>query len=348
MGIFSTIGHIASDGWDDVKHGAGDVEHAGKAVFHDVAKQAKSDWDTAKKAASDVANAGDVAWHDTASAAKWTEQQLANPNSIASQLGHTALDAVGEVPIVGSVSEGVNALWYGAQGDDLDAGLAAASAIPGLGEGVDAMRLTKDGVRLAKDGETVVRDVHDGETIARDARAGDAALSDASEARPPEPGRTGGGEGEAGGAEAADSSNGTGLLDYAGGDGGVGGDAGGANAPSGPSGDFYSVGYEMKLDPASYPGRSRGAHFQEANESLLQAMEGDPEFAQGMQDLGVNVERTPTGGAPRTSPDDWTWHHAPEPGTMQLVPRSQHQPGSIFQHVLHPDGVGGYSVWGKQ
>ena len=56
----------------------------------------------------------------------------------------------------------------------------------------------------------------------------------------------------------------------------------------------------MTLDPASYPGLSRGAHFQEANESLLTAMEGDPEFAQSMQDLGVTLQRTPTGLAPRT------------------------------------------------
>ena len=155
-------------------------------------KQAKSDWDTANHAASDVAHAGEAAWHDTVTAATWTGRQLANPNSIVSQLGHTALDAVGEVPIVGSVSEGVNAVWYGAQGDYLDAGLSATAAIPGVGEGVDAMRLTKDG-------ETVVRDVHDGETVAKDARAGEAALTDASETRLPEPAHTGGGGGGAGG-----------------------------------------------------------------------------------------------------------------------------------------------------
>jgi len=346
--IFSSIGHLASDGWDEVERAPGDLEHVGKTVFHDAVNQAKSDWDMAKHAASDVAHTGEAAWHDTVRAATWTAQQLANPNSIVSQLGHTALDAVGEVPIVGSVSEGVNAVWYGAQGDYLDAGLSAASAIPGVGEGVDAMRLTKDGVRLAKDGETVVRDVHDGETIAKDARAGDAALTDASEARPPDPARTGGRGGDAEATKAPHNSDSAGPSDHAGNGGGGGGGAGAAKAPGGPTGDFYSVGYEMKLDPASYPGQSRGAHFQEANESLLHAMEGDPEFAQSMQDLGVNLERTPTGVAPRTSPDDWTWHHAQEPGSMQLVPRSQHQPGSIFQHALHPDGVGGYAIWGKQ
>ncbi|MCB1692221.1 MAG: HNH endonuclease [Pseudomonadales bacterium] len=51
--------------------------------------------------------------------------------------------------------------------------------------------------------------------------------------------------------------------------------------------------------------------------------------------------------APRQPPAGWTWHHAQEPGVMQLVPRVQHAPGSIFQDVLHPNGRGGYSIWGQ-
>lgn len=30
---------------------------------------------------------------------------------------------------------------------------------------------------------------------------------------------------------------------------------------------------------------------------------------------------------------------------MQLVPKSQHTPGSEFWGVLHPDNKGGYSEW---
>lgn len=70
-------------------------------------------------------------------------------------------------------------------------------------------------------------------------------------------------------------------------------------------------------------------------------------LASSMQQLGVNLSRTATGLAPRTSPAGWTWHHAPEAGIMQSVPRIQHAPGSIFQNALHPGGVGGYSIWGK-
>jgi hypothetical protein len=113
------------------------------------------------------------------------------------------------------------------------------------------------------------------------------------------------------------------------------------------SGDFYSVAFETTLKPTSYPGVLRPAHFQEANEALLTAMENDPQLAEMMENLGVDLERTPTGLAPRTSPTGWTWHHAQQPGVMQLVPRSQHAPGSIFQDVFHPGGQGGYSIWGE-
>ncbi|WP_421917381.1 HNH endonuclease [Mesorhizobium sp.] len=51
--------------------------------------------------------------------------------------------------------------------------------------------------------------------------------------------------------------------------------------------------------------------------------------------------------APRTAPDGFSWHHSDKPGVMQLVPRSQHRNGSIFQKVLHPNRGGGFSQWGK-
>jgi len=117
-----------------------------------------------------------------------------------------------------------------------------------------------------------------------------------------------------------------------------------ANAPSG---NFYSVLYETKLRPTSYPGRLRPAHNQEGNENLLQEMEGYADYARMMQDGGVDLRRTPTGFAPRTPPAGFSWHHGEEPGVLQLVPREQHDFGSIFQDILHPDGRGGFSKWGK-
>jgi hypothetical protein len=113
-----------------------------------------------------------------------------------------------------------------------------------------------------------------------------------------------------------------------------------------PAGKFYSVLFETKLGPTSYPG-SRRAHNQKANEDLLQAMEGDVAYARAMENEGVILQRTPTGLPPRTPPPSFSWHHGDEPGVMQLVPREQHDRGSIFQDILHPDGRGGFSKWGK-
>jgi hypothetical protein len=117
-------------------------------------------------------------------------------------------------------------------------------------------------------------------------------------------------------------------------------------AEASPTGKFYRVAFEMKLKLPSLR-KSRPHHFQEANEALLRAMESHPEFARAMQQLGITMKRTPAGLAPRTPPAGWTWHHAQEPGVMQLVPRPQHKPGTILQGVLHPSGRGGYSRWGK-
>ena len=52
--------------------------------------------------------------------------------------------------------------------------------------------------------------------------------------------------------------------------------------PTGPTGQFYSTAFETRLSPTSYPGVSRGRHFQEANENLLRAMEGNAGLAQSM------------------------------------------------------------------
>ena len=125
--------------------------------------------------------------------------------------------------------------------------------------------------------------------------------------------------------------------------------AGNATGAVTPNGKYYSVAFETKLNPASYPRVSRQRHYQEANEALLRAIESDPEFAKILQDNGLMIQRTPTGLAPRSPPAGWSWHHAEEPGVMQLVPTAQHTRGSIFQGVLHkpPYGAGGFSIWGK-
>lgn len=106
----------------------------------------------------------------------------------------------------------------------------------------------------------------------------------------------------------------------------------------------YSPAYEIKLAKTAYPGGGRGQHFQEANESLLRAMENDSAFAEQLNKLGIKPERTPTGIAPRRLPDRCIWHHEIEEGTMRLVPRSQYTPGSGYWKIFHLDGYGGYAV----
>jgi A nuclease of the HNH/ENDO VII superfamily with conserved WHH len=92
-------------------------------------------------------------------------------------------------------------------------------------------------------------------------------------------------------------------------------------------------------------------HENRANASLDAALSADPDFAAAMDDLipGVHDSVSSVGG--RHRPTDWTWHHVPSSaadgrmGVMQLVPREQHAPGSIFQDAFHPGGQGGYAEW---
>jgi RHS repeat-associated protein len=112
----------------------------------------------------------------------------------------------------------------------------------------------------------------------------------------------------------------------------------------------YSVAFQAVLPGDLYPGFSRAVHFQEANRILLVAMKADPMFAKQMEMLIPGVRRQIVGlwgGISRHPPDYWTWHHALDPGVMQLVPRPQHTPGSIWWDILHPGGEGGYSRWGQ-
>lgn len=109
----------------------------------------------------------------------------------------------------------------------------------------------------------------------------------------------------------------------------------------------YSVAYEMKLTNNSYPGVYRGAHFLEANKALSSTMTSDAAFANSMSKLGISIPRSSTGSILGRSPSGWVWHHDINAGVMQLVPKTQHTVGSSFWNTLHPNGVGGFSIWGK-
>ena len=177
MGLPSSVDNDARSGWESVNHAAGDVEHA-----------------------------GETAWNEALAAAKQAGRQLSDPDSLTSQLGHTALDTIGMVPVVGSVAEAANAGWYAAQGDPADAALSGAAAMPVVGDAADAARLTKDGVGIARDADVIAQDVRGAETIAKDPGGGEAVPPGVSTARPRDPVRSVGGGGDAGGPPSAPDS----------------------------------------------------------------------------------------------------------------------------------------------
>ncbi len=114
----------------------------------------------------------------------------------------------------------------------------------------------------------------------------------------------------------------------------------------------YSVAFQVTLDSSDWR-RSHKVHLNRANAVLDSAIRSDPEFAKQMEKLipGVSAAVAQKGG--RDTPPEHTWHHATigqgngQGGTMQLVPTDQHQSGSSFSDVLHPNprGGGGYAEW---
>ena len=77
-------------------------------------------------------------------------------------------------------------------------------------------------------------------------------------------------------------------------------------------------------------------------------MDSDAAFSQSMENMipGLRDQLVGPRSISRGPPTDWTWHHATEPGVMQLVPRIQHTAPGDLQQLFHPGGFGGYSIWG--
>lgn len=120
-----------------------------------------------------------------------------------------------------------------------------------------------------------------------------------------------------------------------------------ASSIAAPKGNFYSVAFEMQLPSSMYPGTSYWTHFKTANTALSKAIATDPVFANSMSKLGISIPKSSTGSILGKSPTNWVWNHGTTPGTMQLVPKVQHTPGSIFWETIHPNGKGGMSLWGN-
>ncbi|WP_236644811.1 RHS repeat-associated core domain-containing protein [Sorangium cellulosum] len=108
----------------------------------------------------------------------------------------------------------------------------------------------------------------------------------------------------------------------------------------------YSVAFETTIPKVG--AGSRGAHFKAANEALLAEMRASPELASAIDGLAIKVPTSSADTVLQRSPPGWTWHHVPHrPGAMQLVPTQQHQ-GGPWQPLVHPNGVGGFKLWGTE
>jgi len=109
-----------------------------------------------------------------------------------------------------------------------------------------------------------------------------------------------------------------------------------------PKGNFYSTAFETTLSKNLYPGVNASRHFTAANKAMLSTLDDVT-----MKNLNIVMKTRPNGSIiMNRSPHNWVWHHDVGKGVMQLVPKTQHTPGSIFWNTLHPGGKGGMSIWG--
>ena len=69
--------------------------------------------------------------------------------------GHAVLDGAGMVPGVQEVANGINAIWYAADGDWVNAGISAAGMIPVAGDAAVGARLAAKGAKLLKGADNV-------------------------------------------------------------------------------------------------------------------------------------------------------------------------------------------------
>ncbi|MCS7475926.1 LamG-like jellyroll fold domain-containing protein [Umezawaea endophytica] len=85
----------------------------------------------------------------------WFDDAVSWVGDNLSTVGHTALDVAGLVPGFGEIADGVNALWYLAEGNYVDAGLSAAGMIPFGGWGATAAKWGNRGMDAVRRGDNV-------------------------------------------------------------------------------------------------------------------------------------------------------------------------------------------------
>jgi len=114
--------------------------------------------DPIKKAGDELEQAANAAKDTATDVGDWAKRN----KGIISEVGHTALDVAGMVPVVGAVADGVNAGWYLAEGDYTNAALSAAGMVPGVGDAATAAKLAAKGAKYAKNADKVAGAVQKG------------------------------------------------------------------------------------------------------------------------------------------------------------------------------------------
>lgn len=108
-------------------------------------------WNSATDFVGDKANAAGKAFDDALDTAGDAAKSvgMAVSNASVSDIGHTALDVAGMVPVIGEAADLANAGWYLAEGDRTNAALSAAGAIPFAGNAATAAKWARKGVNAA-------------------------------------------------------------------------------------------------------------------------------------------------------------------------------------------------------
>lgn len=158
-------------GWGvlgDIADGAKDIAGGAVDFVDDKARDAGKAFDAAVDGARDavVDTAGDVA--------KGVGRTVSNASI--SDIGHTALDVAGMVPVIGEAADLANAGWYLAEGDKVNAALSAAGAIPFAGNAATAAKWGRKAVNAADVVGDTARIANNAGDVAKVANnAGDAA-----------------------------------------------------------------------------------------------------------------------------------------------------------------------------
>ncbi|MFF2941201.1 DNRLRE domain-containing protein [Streptomyces niveus] len=100
-----------------------------------------------------------------------------------SDVGHAVLDVAGQVPVIGEVADGANAIWYAAEGNWVDAGISAAGMIPFAGSVATGARLTSKTVNAV---DAIADSARTADNVAGTTKAADTA-TDTAKAAPAAP-----------------------------------------------------------------------------------------------------------------------------------------------------------------